>query len=345
MQMMFYFKKHNAVYKTKSKIVVKRRGKGLKINLNDSNIKLLRKIISEGIEVDEIEKTELYKNLYDNDFLYKNSDFEVKAKINRNNLFLNHVDNNITNSEIEILKKTNILIYGVGGVGSPLIYLLAQFGYKNLTVIDFDKVENSDIQRVMTYDKDDLGKLKTKALKDKINRVFSIKINCFEGTYSKKNEVEEIIKKVKPDFIVNACDPKPAFRLHLNEICFKYKIPYINLSYAYEYLLIGPIYVPTITSCANSFNINIKKKYGNDEGYENVEKLFHDFLVHPSNSFNINIIASLAFKEILFFTLGKFAFCQTIGREISFNTLTYETTSTNALCEKECDTCSEKKIK
>ena len=230
-------------------------------------------------------------------------------------------------------------MYGAGGAGSPLIYQLAQFGFNNISIIDFDKIEMSDVFRTMTYDKKDVANLKIEALKRKIKNNFSININIINGAYSEEHEIESIVKSVHPDFIINACDPIPSFKLRLNRVCFKHQIPYISIYYSYELLCIGPIYIPSITSCENSFNETLKKEYGEEQGYEYVENMFSEFLVHPSCSFNINILSSLAFKEILFFILGKFDFCQTIGRRVFFNPLTFHTYSKDAKCEPTCDIC------
>ena len=183
------------------------------------------------------------------------------------------------------------------------------------------------------------SKSKISVLKEKIKKNFSIDINTFEGSYSEKREIKKMINLIKPDFIINVCDPRPSFKLDLNELCFEYEIPYISASYSYEIISIGPIYVPLVTSCENSFDILVQKTYGEDFSFKNIERLFSEQLVHPSNTFNINLLASLAFKEILFFLLKKFDYCQTIGQRIYFNPLNYDISSRKADCDSNCKIC------
>nr|WP_237334401.1 ThiF family adenylyltransferase [Streptococcus halotolerans] len=48
-----------------------------------------------------------------------------------------------------------------GGGGSNILSLLAGIGPKKLTIVDYDKVESSNLGRQLLYKEDDIGKLKT----------------------------------------------------------------------------------------------------------------------------------------------------------------------------------------
>lgn len=48
---------------------------------------------------------------------------------------------------LEKLSKVKILIIGCGGLGSNIAVLLVRCGVKNLTIIDFDKVDISNLNR------------------------------------------------------------------------------------------------------------------------------------------------------------------------------------------------------
>jgi molybdopterin/thiamine biosynthesis adenylyltransferase len=340
--MIYYFKKYITVFKTQKNVYIyhnKDNNKSLSFILNDNIINKIQIVLEKGIEEDQIKKDIIYNKLFKNDFLYTNKYFQKKKEIKRTELFLNYLYNDLSEKELISAKSTKLLIYGAGGAGSSLIYLLAQFGFKNMTIVDFDIVETSDVFRTMRFQKKDIARQKIKVLQEDIKNNFSIDIEIIEGSFSEKEELKKLVKNIDPDFIINACDPKPSFKLNLNEICFKYKIPYITLAYSYELILIGPIYIPSITSCENSFDKLVQESFGENHSYNNVENIFNDQLVHPSNSFNINILSSLGFKEILFFLLKKFDYCQTIGQRISFNPLTYNVSSKKATCDTSCNIC------
>jgi sulfur carrier protein ThiS adenylyltransferase len=87
------------------------------------------------------------------------------------------------------LKKAKVAVAGLGGLGSNIAISLARSGVGKLLLIDFDIVEPSNLNR-QQYSIDDLGKYKTKSLKEQI-----AKINPFI-------EVEIKTKKINKDNIL-----------------------------------------------------------------------------------------------------------------------------------------------
>jgi adenylyltransferase/sulfurtransferase len=88
------------------------------------------------------------------------------------------------------IKKTKILIVGIGGLGCPLLTYLAASGIKNIAIVDHDKVELSNLNRQILFNNDDLNKYKVLQAKTKIVKVYkSIKIKVFKLKLSTKNIV------------------------------------------------------------------------------------------------------------------------------------------------------------
>ena len=56
----------------------------------------------------------------------------------------------------ERLKNSKVLIVGLGGLGSPASIYLAAAGIGELTLIDFDKVSLSNLQRQILYNNNDM---------------------------------------------------------------------------------------------------------------------------------------------------------------------------------------------
>lgn len=69
------------------------------------------------------------------------------------------------------LKAAKVLIVGVGGLGSPLSLYLAAAGIGTIGLIDFDIVEESNLQRQIIYSTYDLGKQKVASAKSSINSI------------------------------------------------------------------------------------------------------------------------------------------------------------------------------
>ena len=58
------------------------------------------------------------------------------------------------------LKKASVLIIGIGGLGSSVIQYLNAAGIGKIGIVDYDKVELSNLNRQLIYKKSDLGKSK-----------------------------------------------------------------------------------------------------------------------------------------------------------------------------------------
>ena len=70
----------------------------------------------------------------------------------------------------EKLKNGKVAIAGLGGLGSNIAVMLARIGVGKLLLVDFDKVEPSNLNR-QYYDTSHLGMLKTDALKNQIEKI------------------------------------------------------------------------------------------------------------------------------------------------------------------------------
>ena len=64
------------------------------------------------------------------------------------------------------LAAARVLVVGAGGLGSPVLAILAGAGVGNLTILDHDRVEESNLHRQPLYRMADLGRLKAEAARD-----------------------------------------------------------------------------------------------------------------------------------------------------------------------------------
>ncbi len=118
------------------------------------------------------------------------------------------------------INKAKVLIIGMGGLGCPLLTYLASSGVCNIGIVDFDKVELSNLNRQILFNISDIGKLKVNQAKSKIKKIYNkIKIKTFNIKISKKN-IDSVIKNF--DII---CDGTDNFntRYLINDYCKKNK--------------------------------------------------------------------------------------------------------------------------
>src|SRR4051794_8312410 len=66
------------------------------------------------------------------------------------------------------LKNAKVLVIGAGGLGSPALLYLAAAGVGTLGVIDFDVVDESNLQRQVIHGQSDIGKLKAASAQESI---------------------------------------------------------------------------------------------------------------------------------------------------------------------------------
>lgn len=61
------------------------------------------------------------------------------------------------------LKASSVLVIGSGGLGSPLLLYLAAAGVGRITIVDFDRVDDSNLQRQVLFGMADVGRPKVDA--------------------------------------------------------------------------------------------------------------------------------------------------------------------------------------
>jgi molybdopterin/thiamine biosynthesis adenylyltransferase len=69
------------------------------------------------------------------------------------------------------LKNAKVLVVGAGGLGSPALLYLAAAGIGTLGVVDFDEVDESNLQRQVIHGQSDIGKSKAVSAKESIAEI------------------------------------------------------------------------------------------------------------------------------------------------------------------------------
>jgi len=115
---------------------------------------------------------------------------------------------------------SKILIVGMGGLGCPLSIYLAASGVGTIGLVDFDKVELSNLNRQIVYGYSDLNKFKVIQAKNKINKINKkIKIITFQKKLTSYN-INKIFSKF--DIICDGTDNYYT-RYLINDYCKKKK--------------------------------------------------------------------------------------------------------------------------
>ncbi len=332
--MQYYLKRYLPVVKNPQKIKIGVKSEGIIVENTPANIVLLEKLIETGISEEDIANEAFFGWMKEKEML------TPTMKGIRKELFLEYMGVPLERS---ILSK-KLLILGAGGMGSTTAFMLAQFGFKDLTIVDYDGVEESEIEKMMVYRREHLGQQKTDALKQILEGTFDYcNVKTIEQKIRGKEDIFRIIEESDPEFVIKAMDPKDVgFRLWLNEICFHKQIPFVNNSYSFEFIRLGPLFAPGITdACDNCCNLWFMKGQGADADFNASEKLFHSYTIHPAISFNINIAASLAVKDIIFFFAKKYEYVSSFSKVVDFKSLELQGEVVEITRHPACKICSE----
>lgn len=123
------------------------------------------------------------------------------------------------------LLNSKVLVIGTGGLGSPVLMYLAAAGVGNLGISDFDKVDESNLQRQLLFTDNDLNKEKVEVATEKIKKMNQdIKIKKHQGRIN-ENNINEIIKKY--DLVVDGSDNFPT-RFLVNDACYFLNKPLVH---------------------------------------------------------------------------------------------------------------------
>ena len=76
----------------------------------------------------------------------------------------------LKSTELEKIKNTKILIAGSGGLGSNAAMMLVRCGFEQLTLIDYDDIEPSNLNRQYFFS-DQVGQAKVIALQENLLRI------------------------------------------------------------------------------------------------------------------------------------------------------------------------------
>lgn len=239
------------------------------------------------------------------------------------------------NTSQEKLSTLNIALIGVGGIGNWVGLNLLGLGVKIFKLIDPDIIEESNLPREILFNENDIGKFKVEAA---------------AREFKKRNQniqIEQITEKVtadnifhlvaESDFVILSAD-KPFFQIQkwTNIACLEQKTPLLNVGYAAEEGVMGPLVIPGISSCLSCNNQSNEKNYHLSNGVNN--NPFNEHFIAPSFVCLNSLISSMASYEIVKYFLS-FGDCITIDHLVRINPSTFSLNKILNKRDPECTAC------
>ena len=114
------------------------------------------------------------------------------------------------------LKAAKVLVVGSGGLGSPALLYLAAAGVGTIGIVDFDVVDDSNLQRQVLFGVQEVGKLKAEAAKQRLMSLNPyIQVNVYNTQLTSANALE-LIRDY--DVVADGTDNFPT-RYLVNDAC------------------------------------------------------------------------------------------------------------------------------
>lgn len=122
----------------------------------------------------------------------------------------------IGNTSYQKLQKSNILVLGIGGVGGYAIEALVRSGVENITIVDYDKIDVSNINRQLIANTNNIGNNKTAEWQKRILEINpNVKVNIINEKITSENI--NLLFQNSYDFIIDACDTVIVKKLLIKE--------------------------------------------------------------------------------------------------------------------------------
>ncbi len=283
----------------------------------------------EGYEVDLEWILFLLNQLYDlkiidDNVVYLNDqtlNSETKIRFDRQLLLFSALCKDGYKDAVQVHKKledAHISLIGIGGVGSYIFYALAAMGVGNLTVVDYDFVEISNLSRQILYSEKDLSRSKIEVAKEKANLINSnVNYNFIEKEMKTSADIEQVIQGA--DLVILAADTaRGEINFWMDEAAHNRNIPFLHVGSAHTIALCGPIIIPGKTP-------RWKDTFPEETNEEHpvarfINERYTPAIIDPYNA----TAASIASLEAIKF-LTNFSECQIVNRRWFMDLNTLET--------------------
>ena len=123
------------------------------------------------------------------------------------------------------LLDAHVLIIGMGGLGSPAAMYLTAAGIGTLTLVDFDKVELTNLQRQIVHHQGDIGMYKVDSAKRNLQSINpDVRINTLANRPDRPT-LDRLVQQA--DVVIDASDNYET-RFAINSVCVNRRVPLVS---------------------------------------------------------------------------------------------------------------------
>ncbi|QTC48382.1 HesA/MoeB/ThiF family protein [Pantoea ananatis] len=217
------------------------------------------------------------------------------------------------------LTNSKVVLLGVGGTGSYILYTLAAMGTGFVRAVDFDEVQLSNLSRQILYNRADVGKLKIDCARERIRQLNpDLNYEYVNKKIETEQDIEELIKGF--DFCILSADtPRKKIKMMANNVSVRLGIPYIYGGSLVDSVGVGPLVIPGKTK--DFSHVAPELDDTEDAFTEAFDSSFVSTLIDPYNA----LAASFTALECVKYLTG-FSEPTLINKIMIINLKNYETT-------------------
>jgi molybdopterin/thiamine biosynthesis adenylyltransferase len=234
------------------------------------------------------------------------------------------------------LQNTHVVIIGIGCLGSHILYGLSAVGIGKITLLDFDVVELSNLNRQCMYSEEDVGKSKIEVLKERCQTVSrTTSYGFIEKKIRSRDDFIQIIEHTSPDLVILTADsPRQKIFSWMNEASYTTGVPALfTIGVMQSFLYAGPLVVPGETACYECSMPAVDFMYGDP-----LIEFIHQRHRHGTIAPHAMTLAGIMTLEVLKH-LTAFTPCQLYNHRLALNVFTYETQMIKVNRRNTCSFC------
>jgi len=206
----------------------------------------------------QLEELGLVEDAADDDLIAD----DVVARFDRQLRYFSDISTGPTPSQCQArLEAARVAVLGVGGLGGWSALTLSCCGIGEMLLVDFDRVELSNLNRQVLYTEADIGRLKAEAAAERLASFNSrMRIDVMAKRLGSEAEIAATIDGY--DLVIDAVDwPAHDIERWVNSACFAAGIPFIAMSHFPPIARVGPLYMPGRTGCFACQEIGYRRTY------------------------------------------------------------------------------------
>lgn len=187
----------------------------------------------------------------------------------------------IGSDAVNKLQNANVIVFGIGGVGGHIAEMLVRAGVENISLVDFDKVTVSNINRQIIALHSTIGKYKVDVMRE---RLLDINPNANIITYKEKytGEAKDTFFNKKYDYVIDAIDDV-ANKVDLIYYCKTNNIPIISAMGAGNRYSVPEFKIADISKTYNDGLCKVVRKKLRELGITKHTVAFTDYIATKSS--------------------------------------------------------------